>query len=93
MDKSIALMVDLMKNIVGNWKLINVKIMNFDVVMVNVYQNRFIEIIMLLLLTVLMVLTNRPHIGIQQSSVNSMTKHHFNVKMYHVNMDLLQVLV
>jgi hypothetical protein len=56
MEKSIVSMVDSMKNIVGNLKLINVKMMNIDVEMDNVFHNHFIEI-NLSIFIVLMALT------------------------------------
>jgi hypothetical protein len=50
-------MVDLMKNIVGNLKLISAKIMSLDIRMDNVYQNNFTEIVLALCI-VLMQITN-----------------------------------
>lgn len=56
MVKLIVSMVTLMKKIVGNWKLINVKIMNIDVRMDNVSHNRSIRMLDLLLIVLMFLM-------------------------------------
>jgi hypothetical protein len=76
--------MELMKNIVGNLKSMNVMKMNFDVLMDNVYLRVF-SMTTSMLLIVLMVLMNIPVVILCLTSPGIQLDQYLNWKKYHVS--------